>query len=55
MTIIFNKVTSVTAPIRLCCVDFSHPGATVFRGLTLTITPNAVTAVVGSNLSLIHI
>ena len=49
MTIIFNKVTSVTAPIRLCGVDFSHPGATVFRGLTLTITPNAVTAVVGSN------
>ena len=49
MTIIFNKVTSVTAPIRLCGVDFSRPGATVFRGLTLTITPNAVTAVVGSN------
>ena len=49
MTIIFNKVTPVTAPIRLAGVDFSHPGAAVFRGLTLTITPNAVTALVGSN------
>ena len=49
MAIIFNKVTSVTAPIRVSGVDFSHPGTTVFRGLTLTIAPNAVSALVGSN------
>lgn len=49
MTIIFNKVVPVTAPLRVSGVEFSHPGATVFRGLTLSIAPNAVTALVGSN------
>lgn len=49
MKIIFNNVTAVTEPLHVSEVDFSHPGATVFRGLTLSIAPNVVTALVGSN------
>ncbi|PRC46152.1 ABC transporter [Mycobacterium sp. ITM-2017-0098] len=49
MNIIFNKVTSVTTPIELAGVDFAYPGRAVFRNLTVSIAPAAVTAVVGSN------
>lgn len=49
MTLIFNKVSPVTTPIEVSGIDFGHSGTTVFRGLTLSITPGAVTAVVGSN------
>ena len=49
MTIIFNKGTSATARIDVSAVDFGYPGMPVFRGLTLSVTPGAVTAVVGAN------
>src|SRR5690606_8388330 len=49
MTIIFNKGTSATARIDVSAVDFGYPGMPVFRGLTLSVTPGAVTAVAGSN------
>ncbi|MGK2866091.1 MAG: zinc ABC transporter ATP-binding protein AztA [Mycobacterium sp.] len=39
----------VTTPIEVSGIDFGHSGTTVFRGLTLSITPGSVTAVVGSN------
>lgn len=49
MNVIFNKVTPVTVPIKVSGVDFDYSGTTVFRALTLNITPGTVTAVVGSN------
>ena len=49
MKLIFNKVTRVTAAIEVSAVDFGYSGTTVFRGLTLSIAPDTVTAVVGSN------
>jgi zinc/manganese transport system ATP-binding protein len=49
MNTIFNKVTSVTTAIELAGVDFGYPGSAVFRNLTVSIAPAAVTAVVGSN------
>ena len=49
MKVIFNNMTPVTTPIELTGVDFGYRGTAVFRGLTLSIEPGAVTAVVGSN------
>jgi zinc/manganese transport system ATP-binding protein len=49
MKLIFNKVTSVTASIAASGIDFDHSGTTVFRGLSLSIAPGTVTALVGSN------
>ena len=49
MKVIFNKKRPVTTPIELLDVDFGYRGTVVFRGLTLSIEPGAVTAVVGSN------
>lgn len=46
---IINKVTPVTAAIGVSGVDFDYSGTTVFRGLTLSITPGSLTAVLGSN------
>lgn len=49
MTIIFNKVTPVTSPITVSSVTFGYCGTTVFRDLTLSVTPATITAIVGSN------
>jgi zinc/manganese transport system ATP-binding protein len=49
MNIIINKVTPVTAPIDVVGVDFCYPGATVFRGLDISITTASVTALTGPN------
>lgn len=49
MKLIFNKVTAVTDTIEMSGVDFSYSGTTVFRDLTLSITPGTVTAVTGPN------
>ena len=49
MKVIFNNVVPVSTPIELLDVDFGYRGTAVFRGLTLSIDPGAVTAVVGSN------
>lgn len=49
MTIIFNKVTGVTPGVEITGVDFGYPGTDVFSGLTLSLAPGAVTALVGSN------
>ncbi|CAA0080951.1 putative ABC transporter ATP-binding protein [Mycolicibacterium vanbaalenii] len=53
MTIIINKSSSEaavdSARIELSNVDFSYAQAPVFRGLSLSVTPGAITAVVGSN------
>lgn len=53
MNLIFNKATRVApvaaATIEVSAVGFGYSGTTVFRGLTLTVSSNAVTAVVGSN------
>jgi zinc/manganese transport system ATP-binding protein len=49
MNIIINKVTPVTAPIDVVGVDFCHPGATVFRGLDISIPTASVTALTGPN------
>jgi zinc/manganese transport system ATP-binding protein len=49
MKLIFNKPPVGSASIELTNVRFGYPGADVFRGLNLSVTPGAVTAVVGSN------
>jgi zinc/manganese transport system ATP-binding protein len=49
MKLIFNKPPVGSTSIELTNVRFGYPGAEVFRGLNLSVTPGAVTAVVGSN------
>ena len=49
MKLIFNKAGVAPTTIELTNVRFGYPGAEVFRGLNLSVTPGAVTAVVGSN------
>jgi zinc/manganese transport system ATP-binding protein len=50
MITIFNRtVTEVPSPIEVTGVDFGYAQTSVFRGLTLSITPGVVTAVVGAN------
>ncbi|WP_370333701.1 zinc ABC transporter ATP-binding protein AztA [Mycolicibacterium hippocampi] len=53
MTIIFNKGSSAVVPevarIQLSDVDFGYAQSPVFRGLSLSVPPAAITAVVGSN------
>ncbi len=49
MTIIFNKAIAITSPITVSAMSFGYSGTTVFRNVTLSIAPAAVTAVVGSN------
>lgn len=49
MNVIFNKVMPVTAPVDVTGLDFSYPGAAVFRGLDLSVPTAMVTAVIGPN------
>jgi zinc/manganese transport system ATP-binding protein len=49
MKLIFNKPPVSSTTIELTNVRFGYPGAEVFSGLNLSVTPGAVTAVVGSN------
>ncbi|MFC7675103.1 zinc ABC transporter ATP-binding protein AztA [Mycolicibacterium sp. GCM10028919] len=49
MKLIFNKSPLSPTTIELTNVRFGYPGAEVFRGLNLSVTPGAVTALVGSN------
>jgi zinc/manganese transport system ATP-binding protein len=49
MKTIINKVSAVTGRIEVTGVHFGYPQAEVFRGLTVSVTPSAVTAVIGPN------
>lgn len=49
MKLIINKVTAVTTPIDVTGVVFGYARTPVFDGVTLSIPPGAVTALVGSN------
>lgn len=49
MKLIFNKKLCRGGPIDLIGVGFGYAQAPVFDGFTLSITPGAVTALVGSN------
>jgi zinc/manganese transport system ATP-binding protein len=49
MKLIFNKTTTGSPAVEMTNVAFGYPRTAVFDGLTLSITPGAVTAVVGSN------
>jgi zinc/manganese transport system ATP-binding protein len=49
MKTIINKVTAVTDRIDVTDVDYGYPQTAVFNGLTLSIAPGAMTAIVGSN------
>jgi zinc/manganese transport system ATP-binding protein len=49
MTSIFNKVPAAERRIDVSAMDFGYGETRVFRELTLSVTPQAVTAVVGSN------
>lgn len=49
MTIIFNKCRGSAVRATVSAVDFGYAGTPVFRALTLSVNPGAVTAVVGVN------
>jgi len=49
MKLIINKTPTDAGVIEVSGVDFSHTDTTVFRALTLSISPGAVTAVTGPN------
>ncbi|MGB3356146.1 MAG: zinc ABC transporter ATP-binding protein AztA [Mycobacterium sp.] len=49
MTIIFNKQRSRHPGVDVDGIDFGHPGTVVFRDLTVSMAPGAVTALAGSN------
>lgn len=49
MKLIINKTPTDAGVIEVSGVDFSHTDTTVFRALTLSIAPGAVTAVTGPN------
>lgn len=49
MTIIFNKRCSGHSGVDVDGLDFGYPGTVVFRDLTVSMTPGAVTVLAGSN------